>query len=81
LCESLLGSRGLLYAVLYDVGLTAVMSSFSIWVLSRGRDDEADGDSGSVRSSGAWRALLRSPMMWSLIAGVVWGGLGWPTPE
>ena len=81
LCEALLGSRGLLYAVLYDVGLTAVMSSFSIWVLSSGSRDKPGRDDRSDRSGGAWRALLRSPMMWSLIAGVVWGALRWPTPE
>ncbi len=69
LCEALLGSRGLLYAVLYDVGLTTVMSTLSIWLLSKGG------------RGGGWRAMLRSPMMWSLALGVIWGALGMPTPR
>ena len=81
LCEALLGSRGLLYAVLYDVGLTVVMSSFSIWVLSNGRRDGPDRGGRDDRPSNAWQALLTSPMLWSLVVGAVWGALRWPTPD
>ncbi len=69
LCEALLGSRGLLYAVLYDVGLTMVMSTLSIWLLSRGN------------RGGGWQAVLRSPMMWSLVLGMAWGALSLPSPR
>jgi predicted permease len=86
LCEALLGSRGLLYAVLYDVGLTGVMSTLSIWLLIRarqresGKDGPAQGSLAAVLGSG-WGELLRTPMMWALVAGAIWGALGWPTPE
>jgi len=74
-CLALLGNVGLLYAVLYDVGLTVVMSTYSIWLLSRA----------SRRANGGWRGalldLLRTPMMWGMLAGAAWGALGGPTPE
>ncbi len=68
LCRALLGGQGLLYAVLYDVGLTLVMSTLSIWLLSRGGQ------------RGGWQDLARSPMMWALLLGVVWGLCGWSIP-
>lgn len=81
LCEALLGGTGLLYAVLYDVGLTAVMSTFSIWLLSRASRRELVGAEKPVRLGSAWTELLRSPMMWALILGAAWGAFGWPTPD
>jgi predicted permease len=74
-CEALLGDRGLLYAVLYDAGFTLVMSTLSIWLMSwssrRGRETLRD----------SLRELVRSPMLWSVVVGVVWGAAGWPMPE
>ena len=55
----MLGKTGLLYAALYDAGFTAVMSTFGIWLMSR-----EGGGSG-------WRDLVRSPMMWGVVLGVV----------
>lgn len=93
LCEALLGSRGLLYAVLYDVGLTAVMSTFSIWLLSRASQrgiDRRSVSAGRVLSAGrllsavvdgGWGGLLGTPMTWALVLGAAWGALGWPTPN
>jgi len=81
LCQALLGSTGLVYAVLYDVGLTVVMSTLSIWLLSRARRQEVEEEQGPVRIRSAWIELLRSPMMWALVLGVGWGALGWPTPD
>jgi len=80
LCQALLGSTGLLYAVLYDVGLTVVMSTFSIWLLSRAADKPGVVEK-HVQLGSAWVGLLRSPMMWALVLGEAWGALGWATPD
>jgi predicted permease len=73
-CQGLLGSRGLFYAVLYDAGFTLLMSTLSIWFMSwssqRGTRSLAD----------SLRDLARSPLMWSVTLGVTWGVLGWPMP-
>jgi predicted permease len=73
-CQALLGSRGLLYAVLYDAGFTLVMSTLSIWFMSWASRRGAHSLAGSLRD------LACSPLMWSVVLGVAWGMLGWPMP-
>jgi predicted permease len=73
-CQALLGSRGLLYAVLYDAGFTLVMSTLSIWFMSWASRRGAHSLARSLRD------LARSPLLWSVVFGVAWGMLGWPMP-
>ncbi|MBN1640675.1 MAG: AEC family transporter [Anaerolineae bacterium] len=74
-CKALLGDRGLLYAVFYDAGFTLVMSTLSIWLMSwRSRPD-------GHALTGSLRELVRSPMLWSVVLGAVWGAAGWPMPD
>jgi predicted permease len=74
-CKGLLGNVGLLYAVLYDAGFTLLMSTLSIWLMSWGSQQNKRSLAGSLR------ALIHSPLLWSVIVGVTWGGLGIPMPE
>jgi predicted permease len=74
-CRALLGNQGLLYAVLYDAGFTLIMSSLSIWLMSWSSQRER----GTLQDS--LRELVRTPMLWSVVVGVVWGAAGWPMPD
>jgi len=73
-CQGLLGDKGLLYAVLYDAGFSLLMSTFCIWLMSwqthRGR----------TSWSSSLRDLARSPLMWAVVLGLIWGAAGWPLP-
>jgi len=73
-CEALLGSRGLLYAVLYDGGFTLLMSTLSIWLMNWGSRRETRSLADSLLE------LARTPLLWSAVLGLLWGGLGWPLP-
>lgn len=68
ICEALLGSTGVFYAVLYDFGLTIISFTLGIWLLSGGRLDE-------------WKKLLLNPLILSVIAGLVWALTGINFPD
>jgi predicted permease len=68
ICEALLGSTGVFYAVLYDFGLTIIGFTLGIWLLSGGRLDE-------------WKKLLLNPLILSVIAGLVWALTGISFPD
>jgi predicted permease len=74
--EALLGSQGLLYAVLYDGGFTLLMSTACIWLMNWGRA----GKDGGRAVKDSLLELLRTPLLWSVVLGVTWGALGWPMP-
>jgi predicted permease len=74
-CKALLGDRGLLYAVFYDAGFTLVMSTLSVWLMSWSSRN------GTGKLLDSARDLLRSPMLWSVVVGLMWGAFGWPMPE
>lgn len=68
ICLALLGPLGLFYAVVHDFGSALMVWTFGIWDLSGGR-------------AANWRSLLLNPLIWSVIAGVIWAALGLPIPE
>ncbi|MBD3305489.1 hypothetical protein GF339_03810 [candidate division KSB3 bacterium] len=67
ICVALFGPLGLIYTVLYDLGIALVVFTFGIWKLRGGRVEN-------------WRLLLRNPLLWSVIAGLGWSWLGGPFP-
>lgn len=67
LCLALLGPLGLFYAVVHDFGSALIVWTFGIWDLSGGR-------------AANWRSLLLNPLIWSVIAGVIWAAVGLPMP-
>ena len=64
----LFGSEGAFYAVMYNFGVSLVIFSIGLWVLS-------SGNSNSIKS------LLENPMMWSMLAGIVLAVLGFHFPQ
>jgi len=67
ICEILFGPLGVVYAVLYDFGTTLITLTLGVWELSGGRLDN-------------WRPLLFNPLIWSVVAGMLWALTGWPVP-
>lgn len=68
ICEILFGPLGAVYAVLYDFGTTLIALTLGVWELKGGRLDN-------------WRPLLVNPLIWSVVAGMLWALAGWPVPE
>jgi len=68
ICEILFGPLGAVYAVLYDFGATLITLTLGVWELSGGRFSN-------------WRPLLFNPLIWSVVAGMLWAFGGWPVPE
>ncbi|MBI9048970.1 MAG: AEC family transporter [Anaerolineaceae bacterium] len=64
----LFGSEGAFFAVMYNFGVMLVIFSIGIWVLS-------SGNSKSIRS------LLQNPILWSMLAGIVFAVLGVHFPQ
>ncbi len=73
-CAGLLGSEGLLYAVLYDAGFTLLMSTFCVWLFNWGSGERRMSSAESVLG------LVRSPLMWAVVLGLAWGAAGQPVP-
>jgi predicted permease len=67
ICEALFGPVGAIYAVLYDFGTTLIALTFGIWELSGGR-------------LANWRPLLFNPLIWGVLAGLMWALTGFPFP-
>ena len=67
-CEALFGPLGAVYAVLYDFGTTLAALTVGIWALSGGRLSN-------------WRPLLLNPLIWGVVAGLLWAAVGWSFPE
>ena len=67
ICAALFGPIGAVYAVLYDFGTTLVALTLGIWELNGGRLTR-------------WRPLVFNPLIWSVVAGLVWAVAGWPFP-
>jgi predicted permease len=68
ICEALLGTNGVFYAVLYDFGMTIIGFTLGIWLLSGGR-------------LGEWKKLLFNPLILSVIGGLVWALTGINFPD
>lgn len=67
ICAALFGPVGAIYAVLYDFGTTLIALTFGIWELSGGR-------------LANWRPLLFNPLIWGVLAGLVWALAAFPFP-
>jgi len=67
-CGALFGPVGLLYAVLYDFGSTLVALTLGVWELKGGRLDD-------------WRPLFANPLIWGVVAGLLWAVVGLPFPD
>ena len=67
-CAALFGPIGAVYAVLYDFGTTLAALTVGIWALSGGRLCN-------------WRPLLLNPLIWGVMAGLLWAVVGWSFPE
>jgi predicted permease len=68
ICEALFGPIGAVYAVLYDFGTTLVAVTLGIWELRGGR-------------LGSWRPLVFNPLVWGVLAGLLWALTGWSFPD
>ncbi len=68
ICAALFGPIGAVYAVLYDFGTTLVVLTVGIWALKGGRFDD-------------WRPLVVNPLIWGVLAGLLWAFMGWPFPD
>jgi predicted permease len=66
-CGTLFGPLGLVYAVLYDFGSTLVALTLGVWELNGGRLDD-------------WHPLFANPLIWGVVAGLLWVVVGWPFP-
>jgi predicted permease len=58
ICEALFGPSGAFYAVIYDFGLTIIVFTFGIWLLSGGK-------------FGDWRSMLFNPLLISVLVGLI----------
>lgn len=67
-CSALFGPTGLLYAVLYDIGLALVTVTLGLWDLAGGRRTD-------------WKFLVLNPLILGTAAGCVWALLGLELPE
>ena len=67
ICEALFGSLGAFYAVLYDFGITIIMFTLGVWLLSGGK-------------SGSLKSLLVNPLIIAVLIGLVWAAFGWDFP-
>ena len=67
ICGMLFGSEGAFYAVMYNFGVTLIIFSFGVWVLSGGKQN-------------SMRSLLTNPLIWSMILGVIFAVSGIQLP-
>jgi predicted permease len=67
ICEALFGPIGAVYAVLFDFGATLVAMTLGIWELNGGGFDN-------------WRPIVFNPLIWGVLAGLMWALVGWTFP-
>jgi malate permease and related proteins len=67
ICSMLFGNEGAFYAAMYNFGLTVVIYSLGVWVLSGGKGDSL-------------RTMLLNPLAWSIVLGILFAisGVNFP---
>lgn len=68
ICSAIFGPQGAVYAVLYDFGTGLIILTLGIWELTGG-------------NFGHWRPLILNPLIWGVIAGLLWSSLDLTFPR
>ena len=68
ICSAIFGPQGAVYAVLYDFGTGLIILTLGIWELTGG-------------DFGHWRPLVLNPLIWGVVAGLLWSSLDLTFPR